>query len=119
MDIHDLHNQFCEYQATIRNMQPNTILNYKTSKKLFCKLLPHIQTIEQVGYHDVNQFFYIGRSERNWKPITFITHHKNLAVFFKWCMKHKYLGENPMKDIEKPRLERKLLTRLSKQLILG
>lgn len=115
MNIKDLHDQFCEYQLTIRNFQPDTIQNYKSNIDLFLQLLPHIQRVEHITPQDANHFFYTGMRERGWKPITFISHHKNLAVFLKWCIKRGFITENPLKDIEKPRLEKKLPTRLTKQ----
>lgn len=115
MDIKDLHNQFCEYQITIRNFNKTTIRNYRASFNLLLTMFPHLERIEQVSVHDINRFFFLGRSERDWKPVTFITHHKNLAVFFKWCVKQGYLVDNPTKDIEKPKLEKRLPKALNKQ----
>lgn len=115
MDIKDLHDQFCEYQLTIRNYQPTTIGNYRASISLFLDMLPHIHSIQQVSSHDLNRFFYLGRTERDWKPVTFISHHKNLAVFFKWCVKRGYIQEDPSAEIEKPKLEKRLPKALNKQ----
>lgn len=115
MDIRELHNQFCEYQATIKNFMPDTIDGYQMGLKIFLKLMPHIREVEQVTPEDAEKFFYAGRIARHWKPITFVTYHKNLNVFFKWAAKHKLISVNPFEGIEKPKLEKKLPTRLTKQ----
>jgi len=115
MDIRELHQQFCEYQITIKNFRPDTIQGYKVSLQIFLQLMPHIREIEQIKQQDAERFFYAGRTARNWKPITFITYHKNLNVFFKWAVKQKVIQHNPFEEIEKPKLEKKLPTRLTKQ----
>lgn len=115
MDIHQVHEQFCEYQATMKGFLPDTIDTYQSSLKIFLLLRPHIHDIEQVTEQEAQQFFYIGRTKRNWKPITFVSYHKGLNVFFQWLVKNKYVTSNPFAGIEKPRLEKKLPTRLTMQ----
>lgn len=115
MDIREVHKQFCDYQATMKGFLPDTIDTYQSSLKIFLKLMPHIQHVEQVSEMEAQQFFYLGRTKRNWKPITFVSYHKGLNVFYKWLVKNNYAASNPFEGIEKPRLEKKLPTRLSKQ----
>lgn len=115
MDIHQVHEQFCNYQATMKGFLPDTIDTYQSSLKIFLKLLPHIHDIEQVTEQEAQQFFFIGRTKRNWKPITFVSYHKGLNVFYKWLVKNHYVTSNPFEGIEKPRLEKKLPTRLTMQ----
>ncbi|NQU99586.1 MAG: tyrosine-type recombinase/integrase, partial [Parcubacteria group bacterium] len=64
---------------------------------------------------DLCNFFFNGRTKRNWSPNTFITYHKSLLVFFRWCVKEKYIETNPAKDIELPKLEKRLPPKLTKQ----
>lgn len=115
MNIKQAHEAFCQYQETIKNYRPLTIQSYKTTMKVFLKVLPHIHEIEEVCFLDLQKFFYWGRTERDWKPATFITHHKQLNVFFKWAVKKQLIDNNPVKEIEKPRLEKKLPSRLTKE----
>lgn len=56
-----------------------------------------------------------GRTQRGWKPNTFIVFHKSLAVFFRWCIDNKYIHHNPISEIEIPKLEKRLPTKLSKR----
>jgi len=53
--------------------------------------------------------------ERNWKASTFISYQRTLSVFFQWCVAQNYIAENPIVDLEAPRLERKLPRGLSKE----
>jgi len=74
-----------------------------------------ITEIEEVNGDKVRAFFFYGRTQRNWNANSFITFHKSLVVFFRWCVQEKYLKDNPAEDIETPKLERKLPPKLTKQ----
>lgn len=109
-----LANQFYEYSLFIKGYSKQTIKRYNTAIKFYCKYA-NITDIEQVSQANVRGFLLYGRIERNWKPNTFIIFHKSLAVFFRWCVKEKYLAENPAEEIELPKLERTLPPKLTKQ----
>lgn len=115
MDISEVHKQFCEYQSTMKNYRFDTIDTYQSSLKIFLKLLPEITQIEEVTPELAERFFYLGRTIRRWKPITFVSYHKGLNVFYKWAQKNHIVEVNPFEKVEKPRLEKKLPTRLTKQ----
>jgi site-specific recombinase XerD len=52
---------------------------------------------------------------RGWTACTFWTYHKSLSVFFKWCVREGHIAQNPVAGIERPRLEKKLPPKLTKQ----
>lgn len=115
MDLHQVHRQFCEYQATMKNYQAATIKSYVCSLGIFNVLMPEVTQIEEITPEVAQRFFYLGRTIRRWKPITFVSYHKGWNVFFKWAQKNHFVEINPFENIEKPRLEKKLPTRLTKQ----
>ncbi len=115
MKIRELHETFCQYQESIKNYQPTTIRSYKETMRTFLGTCPEIEHIEQVSFLIAQRFFYWGRSKKNWKSSTFISHHKRLNVFFQWALARKFVEENPFEQIEKPRLEKKLPTRLTRE----
>ena len=115
MNIREVHESFCQYQEAIKNYRPTTIRSYKETLETFLGTCPEIEHIEQVSFLIAQKFFYWGRSEKNWKSSTFISHHKRLNVFFKWALDREFIATNPFDKIEKPRLEKKLPTRLTKQ----
>ena len=119
MKIQELHEAFCQYQETIKNYRPTTIKSYKETLKTFLRACPEVERIDEVSFLIVQKFFYWGRTEKKWMASTFITHHKRLNVFFKWAKERKFIGENPFELIEKPRPEKSLPKRLSKQEALG
>lgn len=115
MHIKNLHQQFCEYQVAFKGYREATIKGYKHSLRIFLICLPDIESIDQVTEMLVQQFFYWGRTERKWKPITFITYHKNLKPFFDYAVKNGFIVSNPFEKIDKPRLGKHLPKALTKQ----
>jgi site-specific recombinase XerD len=53
--------------------------------------------------------------ECKWTADTFLHYYKGLKAFLKWCVAREYLSSNPIEKIEKPKLEKKLPKRITKQ----
>lgn len=114
MDIQILALRFYDYSSFIRGYSKPTIARYKNIIDLYCKSSGNTQ-IDQVNKVNVRAFFYYGRTQRNWQNGTYICSHKSLGVFFEWCKSEGYLSENPIRDVEVPKLEKKLPVKLTKQ----
>lgn len=74
-----------------------------------------VAVLEEISVDKVRALFYYGRTERNWSVNTYIVYHKSLLVFFRWCVKQGYMLTNPVSDIEVPRLEGRLPSKLNMQ----
>lgn len=114
MEIEALSQKFCDHSSFIRGYSPDTIRRYRTAISFFCKIAKVTQ-IEEVTKDNVRDLFYYGRTVRNWSANSFITHHKSLVVFFRWCVQEKYMAENPAQDMEMPKVEKKLPPKLTRQ----
>jgi len=114
MDIQILCQKFCDYSLSIRGYSKHTISRYKYAVSCYCKF-SQISDINQVTDENVRNLFYLGRTERNWSVNTFFVYHKSLLVFFRWCIKQGYMEKNPILDIEKPKMEKRLPPKLTKQ----
>jgi site-specific recombinase XerD len=114
MDIEILSHKFFDYSLHIRGYSKDTIKRYRQIIRLYCKFA-NVTKIEEVTRDNVRNAFYHGRTERQWKPNTFICFHKSLAVFFRWCVSEGYMSFNPTDDIEIPKLEKRLPPKLTKQ----
>jgi site-specific recombinase XerD len=117
MDIRILLEKFCDYSVSIRGYSKDTIRRYKYVVKAFCRFAS-VSEIGQITDEKVRTLFYYGRTERKWSVNTFIVYHKTLLVFFRWCIKQGYLEKNPILDIEVPKKEKRLPTKLNKQTTL-
>ena len=106
--------EFCDHSQFFKGYSKDTIRRYRETVSLFCRSC-NVQTFSQVSEEQVRNFFYKGRLERNWKSATFISFHKTLFVFFRWTVQRGYLENNPVSNIEKPKLEKQLPPKLTKQ----
>ena len=114
MDIDILSEKFCDYSSSIRGYSKHTIRRYRNVIKSYCQFA-NISAINQVNDENVRALFYHGRTERNWSVNTFIVYHKTLLVFFRWCITQGYMQKNPITDVEKPKMEKRLPVKLNKQ----
>ena len=115
MNILDLHEQFCQDCRLIKNYAKSTIRWFRSTIKAYQKHAGDVVNLEDVSVDTIRDFLYHGRLERNWTPDTFLHYHKGLKSFFTWCVKRGLIEKNPLDEIEKPRLEKKLPKRISKQ----
>jgi len=106
--------KFCDYCLSIRGQSKSTIERYKYVISGFCKITG-IAEINQVTDEKVRGLFYYGRTERKWSVNTFLVYHVSLLVFFRWCVKQGYMERNPITNVEVPKREKKLPTKLRKQ----
>ena len=114
MNIQILAQKFYDHSLYMRGRRPATIRRYRQAINLYSRLA-EISEIEQVTEANVREFFFNGRTKRNWKPNSFICFYHSLLVFFKWCVNEKYLTKNPVDDLEIPKVEKRLPSCLTKQ----
>ncbi len=112
MNIIDTYEQYCHYVTVVRNYSPYTTKSGKRIIKIFVRETG-IHELDSVTKDKALKYFLDGRIKKKWLPNTYITHHKYLNVFYKWCIKNKYIKENPFLDIEKPKLEKRIPRKLS------
>jgi site-specific recombinase XerD len=117
MDIEILSQKFCDYSLSIRGYSKHTIRRYRNVVRSY-QQFAKIRDIRKVSDDNVRALFYYGRTERKWSINTFIVYHKTLLVFFRWCIKQGYMQNNPILDIEKPKMEKRLPIKLNKQVSL-
>lgn len=115
MNIHQLHASFCEEARLIKNYTPATIKWYTATLSAYLKHNPQVTELNEVTPDSLREFLYHGRLKRLWTADTFLHYYKGLKSFLKWCVKRGYLPVNPIESIEKPKLEKKLPKRISKQ----
>jgi site-specific recombinase XerD len=114
MDIKILAQEFYDYSTFIKGYSKATIRRYKYVIDSYCKIA-QIDSIKDVTEENVRNVFFHGRTIRNWSTNTYLCFYKSLLVFFRWCNNKGYIEQNPVSDIEKPKLEQKLPQKLTKQ----
>jgi len=113
MNIELLLEDFCHYSRHIRGVSPNTIIRYKQKVEAFLRIMD-IDNTEQINEKLMHQFFLKGRVERNWSTATYRTYFMTLIAFFKWSVKHGYMEETYLGNIELPIQEKLLPKHLKK-----
>lgn len=106
-ELTPLYKSFLYYAEAIRNYQPTTLRNYRSSFKLF-ERDSGLQYLEELNKEVVHAWFISGRVERKWTSVTFRHYHKHLNQFFKWLIWKKIITENYLDELEKPRMESRL-----------
>lgn len=114
MDITIVAEEFYNYSLYIKGYSKDTIKRYVNGIKFFRKFT-NVIMIDEITEEMVRAFFFYGRTRRKWTSGTYITYHMSLVVFFRWCVKQHYMKSNPAEQIEKPRLEKRLPPKLTKQ----
>lgn len=114
MNIQTLLAKFCDYSLYIKGFSKVTLRRYKHAVTFFCHNAS-ISDINQITQRTVLTFFFDGRTKRKWTTNTYLSYYKSLAVFFRWCTKEGVMKESPMKQLEPPKLEQRLPTKLTKQ----
>lgn len=114
MDIQLLLLKFLDHSTYIKGFSKVTAKRYKQAILFFCGHTG-IQKLEQISQSNITHFFYWGRTERQWHSNTYLSYYKSLKVFFRWCVNSGYIIEHPMKDLEWPKVERRLPIKLTKQ----
>lgn len=113
MDIELLAKRFYEHSRHIRGYAPDTIKRYKAIINSF-RRFAHLEKIEDITEKNIRELFLNGRTQRNWRPNTYIGYHKTLGVFFRWCIQNGFMTSNPIDDLEVPKLERRLPVNLKR-----
>ncbi len=113
-NILDLHHRFCDEAHLIRNLSTETVKWYKRSLKQYMAY-NGVQYLDQITTESLREYLYYGRLERKWTVDTFLYHYKGLKAFLKWCVRNGHINSNPIEQVEKPKLRKKLPKRITKQ----
>jgi site-specific recombinase XerD len=118
--VQDLLNRYLQYCEVMRNYSPYTITGYRVSWELFLRETG-IEHVEQLTKPVFQDWFFKGRLERKWSASTFRSYLKYFNMMSKWLVKEGYMETNPVADIEKPKMEKRIprtLTRAEAILVL-
>lgn len=114
MDIDIAARKFYDYSRHVKGFSPDTIKRYAKVLTIY-KNFSQATTLEEITEGTLLALFLHGRTVRNWRAATYIAYHLSLGVFFKWCITHGYMQSNPLVNIELPKLEKRIPSKLTKQ----
>lgn len=109
----ELLDEFLSYLSTERRYPENTVNSYRSDMLRFFKYLEK-KNIKGLGGIDKPEILdYLGFLKLNYSSQTSARNLSALKTFYKYLMLEKGRKENPVSDIESPKLERKLPSVLS------
>ncbi|NCO62719.1 MAG: hypothetical protein COW66_13065 [Flavobacteriaceae bacterium CG18_big_fil_WC_8_21_14_2_50_34_36] len=114
MNIELLLEDFCYYAKHIRGVSQDTVKRYHQKVSYFIKV-SEISRIDEITEKMVHSFFIYGRAHKKWKTSSYRTYYMSILVFFRWCVKNKYLEHNFLDDFELPKLEKSLPKKIKKE----
>lgn len=114
MNIELLLEDYCYNAKYIRGVSNDTVKRYRQKVSYFIKI-SEIDRIEDVSEKVVQSFFLYGRRDKKWQISSYRTYYMTLVVFFRWCVKNKYLETNYLDDFELPKLEKSLPKKIKKE----
>lgn len=109
MNLEALLSQFYSEAKILGNQTEATIKWYERSIGLFLRHIPHVQKLHDFNAKNIRLYlYYNGRLEKNWTVKTFYNYYGAFRGFLNWCIRRKYLKENPILEVEKPKKEKTL-----------
>jgi len=96
--------KFLEYIRSIRGCSKHTIRNYSIDLNIFFGFFKE-DSICSIDRNKVRRFIVWQREEGK-SARTIARRLSSLRAFFRFCLKEKLLAENPVHDIEGPKLDR-------------
>jgi len=116
MNILALHDHFCQEAKLVRNLSPRTIKWYQVSLGLFLRYYKNrIVYLDEITTEKLREYLYSKRSSNQWTASSLLNQYKGIKSFLKWCVNRQYIDSNPIVVIEKPKLEKQLPKRITKQ----
>jgi len=97
-------NRFLKYLRSIRSCSEHTIRNYSIDVNIFFDFIKD-KSLVSVDRNLVRQFI-VSQREGGMAKRTVARRLSSLRTFFRFCLKEKILSQNPMQDVEGPKLDR-------------
>ena len=101
------HRQFCEYSQTFKGNTLATIMWHKETMRSFLKYIPATST-EDLTRSAILDWICKGKAEKDWSPKTIHSRLQAMGLFIDWCIGEELLKHNPVKDIPKPKLTKRI-----------
>lgn len=114
MDVLQFKIPYKRFALLERGMRPLSYKSIWASVQMLCAW-GKTSNLKQYDEAAIRAFLYWGRSERLWSARTFRNHRQYLKTFFDWLLKQQLIKSNPVLNIEKPKLPRRIPRCLTKE----
>ncbi|MBN2527758.1 MAG: tyrosine-type recombinase/integrase [Deltaproteobacteria bacterium] len=107
-ELLQIHDVFCQ-EAINQNYRKTTIRWWKESIRAFIRFYGNegIHSVQHITLDRLRRYLFDGMN-RGWTSDSFNSQRRSLNAFLKWCVFRGLLPENPLDQIPRQRLEKKL-----------
>jgi len=106
-EIQTLHQRFCDYSRTFKGNTPRTIAWFEEIFDYFLRF-SQIETPAQITQEKVEAWLSEGKSQKSWSAKTIRNRIQAIASFVQWLAKREYIPKNPLANIDRPPLPKKI-----------
>lgn len=113
-EIHHQIQAFCEYSRVFKGNTERSVKTYRFELGAFVDAT-RVVTASEIDRRMIEQYMLTGKLERNWSAKTIRNRLMALRIFLDWCVKQGDRHDNPARDIDLPRLPKKLPRHLARE----
>lgn len=108
---------FCEHSRVFKGHAEMTVKTYEFEIRAFI-VQSSIKTAADISRRLIEEHILVGRRDRNWSAKTIRNRLISIRIFSDWCVKQGFATVNFARDIDLPRLPKRLPRHLPKDDVL-
>lgn len=106
-------NEFATYLKNVRNLSDSTIYAYSSDLREFCAVMGFSDVVNEITLHDVETVYIANLVASGNCAASRSRKLSSVRVFYKWAVKNGIVKNNPVAEIEMPKIEKKSVNAMS------
>lgn len=106
-------NEFATYLKNVRNLSDATIAAYSSDLREFCAVMGFTDCVKEITLHDVETVYIANLVASGNCAASRSRKLSSVRMFYKWAVKNGIVQNNPVEDIELPKIEKKTVKAMS------
>ena len=106
-------NEFATYLKNVRNLSGATIAAYSSDLREFCAVMGFTDCIKEITLHNVETVYIANLVASGNCAASRSRKLSSVRMFYKWAVKNGIVQNNPVAEIEMPKIEKKTVKAMS------
>ena len=106
-------NEFATYLKNVRNLSDATIAAYSSDLREFCAVMGFTDCIKEITLHNVETVYIANLVASGNCAASRSRKLSSVRMFYKWAVKNGIVQNNPVAEIEMPKIEKKTVKAMS------
>ena len=106
-------NEFATYLKNVRNLSGATIAAYSSDLREFCTVMGFTDCVKEITLHDVETVYIANLVASGNCAASRSRKLSSVRMFYKWAVKNGIVQNNPVAEIEMPKIEKKTVKAMS------